>query len=1171
ISEQRLGDKQWSRALNWNPNLIPQTNDIVRIGNLPSAAGDATLIDTVFTIAGLELSNGASADTGGNFVDINGTLDVSGFASAMMVAEHGAGSTTTSLDVQNINIGAFSRVDLLGGRMIVAVPGPGVATSGLLTTNAGGTFSGWGQLRFQDGGLDGNITTQILNNGVFRARRDPSLAATERSTLHVMTTDTTFSSAFDWDGTTQNGIVEVMENVTLDLDLRALRGHGSVNLHAGSVFDSRHTFQLGNSGEIDVDASTTTAGVADTATLIAPLIDIESGASVNVDSGKFVMGPAQFRTGSSLNLAPNTTVRFGGNTTFRGNLSMSGTGVVLEIGDDTEINLPAFDWDGNETMTTRVTDNAFLLMNVNDLSPSAVDDSYDGTLIIDTGRVTVNMASDWTLSGELEMSGLSTGNARISGVPVHFDNADFRITNRFNYIEPVTTFTGSHRIDFGTEGTLSLLSDVTFNGGTIAGTGAGEIKFTSGRFTVAQPQVVDIPGGVFRMSQVTAPDSEEWNIDADLTVNARTLTVGDGGTFGSPSSEDDDSIRIRNGAKLELNLDGPWELGTSGKITIEGAGTDSTSLAGSDIEIEGAVFVQGDTRFDARIDLQETGFINGVGTLRLNGGSITNPNTINGGLFAVAGETLNAASGRRLVGHGRILNNINFDGSADLLARDGNLRLDGIIADADSLGTFDATGSLELIQPLDTANINRLNLNGGSVDADDITNNSLISGHGQITTTGLINNADIVANGGTLIVSSPNAVDLDGAGINGDMTAVDGNITIDAAITDHMGGVYQVGNLRTLRFKNGWTLGTNGTLQLSSTNSPARVTSGAGMWLRGNLNIDGRGEISSAGVTTLDDQLVVNLPANDDNLTIIGNTVVEAGIVFNGTGQFTHGDGIIDLDDGVTMMTRFRSSDQLNLDGNAIAEVQIADLTLLGTSNSTFDLASLSSFDQIEVFAEADIAGSLTVNLAGGFQPSFGDAFNIIFAAGTVGGQFASTNLPTLGNDLAWSLEYDSASVVLRVIQAMVSGDFDDNGIYDLADIDGLVAAIASGSGDLAFDLTGDGMLDTMDLDAWLAEAGAANLPSGGSYLYGDANLDGSVDVSDFNLWNTNKFTATAAWSGADFNADGFVDVSDFNTWNANKFQSADSPAAVPEPTGTVLLLFGIAAMAFYRRKPMHQ
>ena len=94
------------------------------------------------------------------------------------------------------------------------------------------------------------------------------------------------------------------------------------------------------------------------------------------------------------------------------------------------------------------------------------------------------------------------------------------------------------------------------------------------------------------------------------------------------------------------------------------------------------------------------------------------------------------------------------------------------------------------------------------------------------------------------------------------------------------------------------------------------------------------------------------------------------------------------------------------------------------------------------------------------------------------------------------------------------------------------------------------------DRDAWLAAAGAANLSSGGSYLLGDANLDGAVDVSDFNLWNGHKFTNAAAWCRGDFNADGSVDVSDFNLWNGNKFTNADAaPVAVPEPCGLWLLV----------------
>ncbi len=120
-----------------------------------------------------------------------------------------------------------------------------------------------------------------------------------------------------------------------------------------------------------------------------------------------------------------------------------------------------------------------------------------------------------------------------------------------------------------------------------------------------------------------------------------------------------------------------------------------------------------------------------------------------------------------------------------------------------------------------------------------------------------------------------------------------------------------------------------------------------------------------------------------------------------------------------------------------------------------------------------------------------------------------------------------------------VTGDFNGDGNYDCDDIDELVQTIVAASDDAAFDLTGDGSVNGLDLDAWLLEAGEANLGSGISYLYGDANLDGVVDVSDFNLWNDNKYQPTGTWCQADFNADGSTDVSDFNIWNDNKFQSA--------------------------------
>ena len=197
---------------------------------------------------------------------------------------------------------------------------------------------------------------------------------------------------------------------------------------------------------------------------------------------------------------------------------------------------------------------------------------------------------------------------------------------------------------------------------------------------------------------------------------------------------------------------------------------------------------------------------------------------------------------------------------------------------------------------------------------------------------------------------------------------------------------------------------------------------------------------------------------------------------------------------------------------------------------------------------------TVTVPVAGSFQglPSGGDG-NLIIGRNTfANGGDARTFLGLIDEvQLTDGLVYAMNRLGRQVINQQ--GDFDGNGEYACADIDALVAEIASGGSDASFDLTGDGAVTIADVDAWLLEAGAVELASGASYLQGDANLDGTVDGSDFLIWNSNKFQEVAAWCAGDFNADGSVDGSDFLIWNSNKFQSADQ-LAVPEPSSLVLL-----------------
>ncbi len=105
-------------------------------------------------------------------------------------------------------------------------------------------------------------------------------------------------------------------------------------------------------------------------------------------------------------------------------------------------------------------------------------------------------------------------------------------------------------------------------------------------------------------------------------------------------------------------------------------------------------------------------------------------------------------------------------------------------------------------------------------------------------------------------------------------------------------------------------------------------------------------------------------------------------------------------------------------------------------------------------------------------------------------------------------------------------GDFNGDHQVNATDIDTLSAEMLFGNGThLSLDINGDGMVNQVDKDILILNV--LHVP------YGDANLDGVVDVFDFNLWNQNKSLSGKGWGDGDFTGDGVVDNVDYGIWNA--------------------------------------
>ena len=255
----------------------------------------------------------------------------------------------------------------------------------------------------------------------------------------------------------------------------------------------------------------------------------------------------------------------------------------------------------------------------------------------------------------------------------------------------------------------------------------------------------------------------------------------------------------------------------------------------------------------------------------------------------------------------------------------------------------------------------------------------------------------------------------------------------------------------------------------------------------------------------------------------------------------------------------------LNRDLTATVTPGDAVLTLSGpitATGRTINKAGAGRLDVSRVNAAALNVNAGSVRLLPGSTPA-----SRVNALGIAGGATPTAKLDVTNNALV--VDYTGASspfdtIRAQVISAYNGGAWDGNGITSG---NANASNFAVGYGEASALAAVPPVFGTVDSTAVLVRY----------TRYGDANLDGQVNLQDFNRLASNFGSTSGVWTQGDFNYDGNVNLQDFNRLASNFGLSAAGPqvtpgdwaalgAAVPEPGAALMVGFASAALVRRRR-----
>jgi fibronectin-binding autotransporter adhesin len=681
-------------------------------------------------------------------------------------------------------------------------------------------------------------------------------------------------------------------------------------------------------------------------------------------------------------------------------------------------------------------------------------------------------------------------------------------------------------------GTVTLSAADTYSGGTtvnvgtLTGTGTSPLGATTGTLAVNNPNV----------GAGTA-------VTLNLSTTSATTTGSLSGTIATPSSGTNTATINNGGQLLTVNQTTPGAF--AGSIT-GGGGLTLGSLSTSTLTLSGSNGYSGNTTIMAgTLAITGGGSIASSPRINLNGGSLN--------VTGVSSPPFVVGASQTLMGQGTVVGAVNIAGTIQTGQTN---NIGGKTAATLTLGTGSTLGGSTLMDLTAASTSDEITVGGGLLNL-----------------------------GGSLTVTNPNGITF----AAGQSYQLFGFGSDTGSFTNAFpAGLPTLGGSL---FWNTSTLTTNGIISIGS-------TSASGSW-GSNVNGDWEtatnwiGNTIAQGASTTATFADASVTSGPITVTLRTQPETVGALAFNGNGGpyviASAGGNVLTLNNGASAATIGVTSGNQTIS----APVSLTNGVTVTTAGST------------SLAVSGNVSGTGPLTAAGGGSTTLSGSNSYTGGTNVTGGKLniqSTTALPTAS---ALSVSSGASVVVNRNGGSEITLNLASLSNAGLIDLQDNLMVISGANANSSTYTAINNMLQSgfTASQNWSGTIGITTSTLGGNSLYtlgealngstltvgyayyGDADMSGHVDGTDYSLIDTGFGSAGAltGWQNGDFNYDGHIDGSDyslidnaFNTQLAtapaaqvavNTSEIAGGSAAVPEPASLGLLGLGAIGLMSRRRR----